>query len=268
MLTSLTVTLDVSELSESALAPAVSFASRAHVPIDLVVVSSPGIDPAEDECYLLGQAKRLGPWAGAQVRLESNDVGDALLGYLDAHPGACLVMATRGRSGVGATILGGTAERLVRHSDRPVVLVGPSVTTSPRSGPVLACFGDPFRRTPVGPVAVEWAKALHQPLQLLQVREHHGDRADLEWLRHDEADVEALATALATEAPDLGTVAATVVHGHDAPQGDVRLARDIDASLLVVALGAEHGPGGLLWGSSTMRVVRDAPCPVLVVPAG
>jgi hypothetical protein len=41
----------------------------------------------------------------------------------------------------------------------------------------------------------------------------------------------------------------------------------LDASLLVVEMEPGDGPGGFFRGSPTLRVVRDAPCPVLVVPA-
>jgi nucleotide-binding universal stress UspA family protein len=49
-----------------------------------------------------------------------------------------------------------------------------------------------------------------------------------------------------------------------------RLAAEIGASVLVMATHGRKGLGHLLLGSVTERVLRDAPCPVLVVkpPAG
>ena len=44
----------------------------------------------------------------------------------------------------------------------------------------------------------------------------------------------------------------------------IRLARDIDADLIVLATRGHSGLKHLLLGSTAERVVRDAPCPVLV----
>jgi nucleotide-binding universal stress UspA family protein len=140
------------------------------------------------------------------------------------------------------------------------------MTTEQTPGPVVAGFDGTFEPRSVGSTAAEWAIALGRPLQLLHLQDHHGEGRDLAWLQPDEGPLLELARDPQEGGGVLGSVDAAVVHGHDAARACAQFARRLEAVLLVVALAPEQGAGGLLWGSSTMRVVRDAPCPVLVVP--
>src|SRR5215831_3882714 len=60
---------------------------------------------------------------GRRRRLETRVVvGDPATRILDAARGAtCVVMATRGRTGLAHLLIGSVAEKVVRHSPRPVL---------------------------------------------------------------------------------------------------------------------------------------------------
>jgi len=49
--------------------------------------------------------------------------GDIIAEQAHATPGALIVMSTHGRSGLGRTVLGSTADRVVRAAEAPVLLV-------------------------------------------------------------------------------------------------------------------------------------------------
>lgn len=95
--------------------------------------------------------------------------------------------------------------------------------------------------------------------------------ADLDTLRAELVDVHDAAVAeLAPLVDDdtrtrVGSLHEHVVLGDPAPEV-VRLAQELGAELLVVGSHGGDAMHRLLVGSVASRVVRDAPCPVVVVP--
>jgi nucleotide-binding universal stress UspA family protein len=65
-------------------------------------------------------------FTGEATALEArHNVATAMIEYADEHDAALIVTGTRGRSRIAAALLGSTAEALLRHSGRPVLLVPP-----------------------------------------------------------------------------------------------------------------------------------------------
>lgn len=63
-------------------------------------------------------------WSCEQAALETaRNATSALVGAADEHDAAVIVTGTRGRSALAATLLGSTAEGVLRHAGRPVLLV-------------------------------------------------------------------------------------------------------------------------------------------------
>ena len=58
----------------------------------------------------------------------ARNVPGAIIAAADEHDAAIVVTGTRGRSRVASALLGSVAESLVRHADRPVLLVPPPAT--------------------------------------------------------------------------------------------------------------------------------------------
>jgi nucleotide-binding universal stress UspA family protein len=72
-------------------------------------------------------------WPARSEALEaSRNVAAAILAAAAEHDAAVVVTGTRGRSRIAAALLGSTAESVLRHAERAVLLVPPAVADGPR----------------------------------------------------------------------------------------------------------------------------------------
>ena len=70
-------------------------------------------------------------WHREALALEArHNVATAMIGYAGDHEAAVIVTGTRGRARITAALLGSTAEALLRHAGRPVLLVPPTTAAS------------------------------------------------------------------------------------------------------------------------------------------
>lgn len=142
------------------------------------------------------------------------------------------------------------------------------------SGPVLFCTDFSANSEAAFPVALQAATSTSRPLCLL----HVAPEADAQFWKgyvRDEAEAneqeasEALRATLqetyASKIPE-GTPAEYVVATGSASQQIVEIARRKDASMIVLGRQGAGAVRALLFGNVAARVVRHAPCPVLVVP--
>ncbi len=171
-----------------------------------------------------------------------------------ARAGAELVvMGTHGRSGVNRWMLGSVAERVLRESVIPVLTV--------RGEPVLeirrilcpvddseASRGALLRASALGEQFGASVTALH-------VQEPHG------------AVIPNLCAWIPAEARKRGSVTEMVLHG-SAAEEIVRLTSTGDYDLLVLGAPRRRFFQGMVLGTTAIRAVRPAACPVLSVPAG
>jgi nucleotide-binding universal stress UspA family protein len=138
------VPLDGSELGESVLPTVEEFASRLAMSIALIRVvptasmAFAGVDPQAYDPrmneYMMESAseylkERSGALKSRGVKVTTKAVrGDAannIIDYAGDMPGSLIVMSTHGRSGVGRFVLGSVADRVLRASPRPVLLLRP-----------------------------------------------------------------------------------------------------------------------------------------------
>jgi len=261
MYTKLIVPLDTSPIAERALEPSAALAERLHVPIDLVTVSSPGIDAGEDERYLEKIASALDCEVGALRRIASNDVAGALVDIAD-EPGALVCMSTRGESRL-APVLGSVAAGVLRTARHPVLLFGPAARPPTAFDVVASCIepGSDRSHAAVAP-AVAMSMALDATLWLIEARSREWVVADLK----DTVDGGEVA-ALAHELRHSGIgVEWDVRHEEHAATGILRAAGELGAAAIVMSTRARAGVARLTLGSVTMEVVHGAQCGVLVVP--
>lgn len=147
----LIVSLDGSELAEEVLPHVAFIGSRMGIPVDLVHVTlseaeyyqsmsmgrrvlpprlpsfqafSQNAEIAARE-YVDDVKRRLQQQGVATVeeKLMQGSAADCIVDMATANPHSLVAMTTHGRSGVGRMILGSVAERVVRHSGGPVLLV-------------------------------------------------------------------------------------------------------------------------------------------------
>jgi nucleotide-binding universal stress UspA family protein len=100
-----------------------------------------------------------------------------ILGEARDRTADLIVMATHGRSGLGRWLYGSVADDVLRHADRPVLLVPATAPpTPPDTGSrraLVALDGSPFAEAALGP-AQDLARALGAGLVLLRVVEPPG----------------------------------------------------------------------------------------------
>ncbi|MCW2810468.1 MAG: UspA domain protein [Friedmanniella sp.] len=58
------------------------------------------------------------------------------------------------------------------------------------------------------------------------------------------------------------------VRGHEASEEVLEVAREVEASLIVIGIRRRTAVGKMLMGSNAHRILMNAPCPVLAVKAG
>jgi len=131
------VTLDGSDISEVALAPAREIADAAGAEVHLMRVINPvvdsgwtGVGPAPDMgliteqltesaiAYLQGKAR-----AGERADVLFGRPLDAILQYAEEHDCDIIVMGSHGRGGIIRLALGSTTDAVMRASDRPVLVI-------------------------------------------------------------------------------------------------------------------------------------------------
>ena len=190
-----------------------------------------------------------------------------------------IVIATHGYTGVERVLLGSTAERVVRHAPCPVL------TVLARATPRRAGKTPPFKLkkilVPIDfsnlskdalPYAVLLAGRYGAELLLLHIVEKFPidsllgreltNQTTVPLMKQAEADLECLAAELSKRTG----VKTTVVVRDGKPFAEICDAAKTGGADLIVL--TTHGCTGLkhVWlGSTAERIVRHAPCPVLVV---
>jgi nucleotide-binding universal stress UspA family protein len=189
-------------------------------------------------------------------------VADAILDEANMD-GALVCIASHGRSGVGAALLGSITEDVLRESPRPVLVVGPRYERRPWDDAMLvACVdGSAFSERAIGPAA-QWSAALDLPMRLVHVGERKRAAAP-NAISGGDFDESAYMQHLAEVYPHVDY---DLLHG-DHPARE--LADLTDRSPVAVMVMATHGRSGwsrLRVGSVVMNVVHHAICPILIVP--
>jgi nucleotide-binding universal stress UspA family protein len=257
MLESITVPLDGTARAARALQLAAEVVRRTGGTLDLVVVTSPGLDLFEDERLLDEAASSVDVPIGSKQVVERDSVVEAICDLQRAQPRSLVCMSTHARTGVPELLLGGVAGEVLREMTRPVLLVGPHAETPPSLDTVLVCLDGSDAAEEALPAAEAWALAVGATLWLVCVAPPTATTAPAEAndLRRVVRDIEARS--------DLH-VEWEVLHGRDVPKAIVDFAGLLPASVIAMATHGRSGAGGRLLGSVTMRVAHDARCPVLV----
>jgi nucleotide-binding universal stress UspA family protein len=260
MFKTLVVAVDPCGGGDSALRVAQSLARGASVDVNLVTVCDPAAPTADAACELWRRATLHGLDPHSWTIVRDTDVAGALLEHVARRHDALLVMATSQRSLSVSTIEHSVARDVVRRTDRPVLIVGPSVPADvamTSTTPVLCVERSDLARRTV-PVLVEWYASFVSttPLIVEVVRPNADDGPARQRL----AELAALLAGHHVHASTTLAVADDVVAALD----------DVAAGLVgavCVATSDRYPDGHLHLFSSTQRLVQHARCPVLVVPA-
>jgi nucleotide-binding universal stress UspA family protein len=193
-----------------------------------------------------------------KVQMRDKDPVRAILRFLDDHTIDLIVLATHGRDGLPRWLRGSVAEPVARQAYLPTLFIpdGARDFVSADSGEVrLAKVLVPVDRRPRPEHAVQECLRLGQALgspDLLLHTMHVGDPADVPVLQAGSIGSRRLESS---------------VRSGDAVEQIVAAAAELEVDLIAMATAGHQGFLDALRGSTTERVLRHAPCPVLAVPA-
>jgi nucleotide-binding universal stress UspA family protein len=261
---------DFSDLSAAAFAHALRIALAARCRLHLLHVSQ--YDAAEALAFphaqrLLAQwglsADDDPPWVIASklgievdnIRLKLQEPTRAIVDFLNENESDLVVLATHGREGIAHWLQGSVAEAVFRRSAIPTLFITPA-----SRGFVDQVSGDvklrralvPVDFSPPADLTVEivrrfgWALTGHQiGVDLL----HVGEKAPR--VRTLSASEPTLPPVMLRSGPVVDAI--------------VQAALEFEADIIAMPTAGHHGVLDALRGSTTERVIRHAPCPVLAL---
>lgn len=260
-------------------------ALAAHVGADLHVlhvVEGAGGEGADDAAggpfeeareELARQSARCLPTgaAAASREVRGGAVHEAVAARVDEVAADLLVVGPGGESAAGAHFLGSTADRLLRTTRIPCLVVRGRFEPPLGDIGVPTDFSDPARQALQ--LAFRWAASLtggagegapvrlahvDSPVTRIDVPDHEETTLRPRLAGEIEAAREATGSAVAAEAE--------VLWDNLPGQRVCRWAEVEGIDLLVVGTHGRSGLPRALLGSTATRLAREAPCPVLLVP--
>ena len=261
---------DFSDLSAAAFAHALRIALAARCRLHLLHVSQ--YDTAEALAF--PHAQRLlaqwglsdyddPPWVIASklgievdnIRLKLQEPSRAIVDFLNDHESDLVVTATHGRDGIAHWLQGSVAETVFRRSAIPTLFIAPG-----SRGFVDQVSGDvnlrralvPVDFSPPADLTVEMVRRFGRALTGHHIGVdliHVGEKAPR--VRTFSASAPALPSVMLRSGPVVDAI--------------VEAALEFEADIIAMPTAGHHGVLDALRGSTTERVIRHAPCPVLAL---
>lgn len=282
MIGTVIVPLDGSELAEQALPYAEAIARKSSAPLHLMRVvppDAPASTENEARTYLREQAKAYGD--RVQISIRMGHPADQIVDGSDEMIDPIIVMTTHGRSGIGRWLYGSVADRVVRGSGAPVLLIR-SGTEDGRADTVrtvMVSLDGSVHSEAALPYGKEIARAFDAELVLVRVAETTQLYGMLgsEPMAPASADTfNEIGQRLVQEAQDyLAAVAEPLrkegvnvrtetLEGFAADQL-LALEREMPIDLIVMATHGRSGLGRLVFGSVAERILKVGTTPVMMI---
>lgn len=294
MFKKIVVPLDGSILAEQTLAFLPRFASPLQTHLDLVCVVQPWVyafgmteatpisvlnDLRENwEAYLHQKEVELTS-LGYTVKphILEGDVATEILRLAESEEANLIAMSTHGRSGFSRIALGSVAERVLQKASLPLLLVRESLAVqnqSPLQHLLTPLDGSNYAEQAV-PVAVEMAQQTGADLTLLRVIQELDEYNKRLLFKSDEEAEASMRQWKALSSRYLEQVACDMcgdrlqVHSEilsgDPDKLICAIAESLPADLIVMSTHGRSGIARWTYGSVANKVLRSAPCPVLLV---
>jgi nucleotide-binding universal stress UspA family protein len=252
------VAVGAEDLARQVLPTALRVAAAHGVPLELVSVVARGSDdlPERRRELLEELAAEYSIEEPEITVLTSWSVAEAIVAHLDTLPPALLCVATSVRSRADDLLIGSTVGGILHRATSPVLVLGHLADgdADVLGGPVVVCADGSAESESIVPLARTWVdRSGQQPWVVTQIDpdspldptlEQRG-AAHLARLLGHGAEWEAL------RGTDPGAHIAT-------------FAAEREASLIIMATHGRSALGRAALGSTAMRVVERATCPVLV----
>ncbi len=282
MIGTVIVPLDGSDLAEQALPYAEAIARKANAPLHLMRVVPPDAQAsAETEArdYLREQAKNYGDRVQISVRM--GQPADQIVDGADEMTDPVVVMTTHGRSGIGRWLYGSVADRVVRGSGAPVLLIrsGTKDRRAETVSTVVVSLDGSVHSEAALPYGKEIAQAFDAELVLVRVAETtqlygmlgsepmapaSADTFNEIGQRLVEEAQEYLAGVAETLRKDGVKVRTETLEGFAADQL-LALEREMSVDLIVMATHGRSGLGRLVFGSVAERILKVGTTPVMMI---
>ena len=251
------VPLDGSPLAEGVLPVASTFSKLFKTPLTLISVAEPS-----QKVYLDTLAARWQNGANSiQTECQPGPVAATIQQMAAANNVDLIIMSTHGRSGVKRLLLGSVAGQLVQQLTRPVLLLKWEEETAvpTQFNKILVTLDGSKYAERVLPYMLPIAQKFSSQLFLLSVPQPNSQEAlGLQMQHYLESMVEFCGNQ--------GVGAQAHYTGHDPANTVIQLSQAQNIDLIMLGT---HGRGGwqrLLLGSVADDVVRQASCPVFLVP--
>lgn len=257
------IPLDGSRRAEGALVHLREHLKRVDADVLLLLVSTPDARVARQSYdYLGGIERRLAEYGlHASSLVWVGEPAEAILEIAARERVSLVAMTTHGRTGVRRWVFGSVAEKVLRSSPVPVLLVRsfPSEgEREPRFRRILVPLdGTPFAHAVLAP-AISLARRHDADMVLVHVMEKMRPGEERETPRKP---LDAPADFFARE----GVVAAKVFRCGDPALEILQSARECGADLIAMSTHGRSGVRRWVLGSVTEKILRAAPLPMLVV---
>ena len=282
------VPLDGSALAEAALNYARDIAGGLGLSMTILHV----YDPAEREFVTMregyitritdlvrGQLSELyeeqrGSPGEVRGELIMGHAAEEIFRYADKNDIDLILMGTHGRSGIKRWAIGSVADKVVRATKKPVLLVRAKTTAPPQNRIIVPLDGFKQSEAVVGYVD-SLATGLKSEVILLQVLEEFYEintRRGMTRVRYTQARMEQLKEdaqryldRAAKPLIDKGIAAKSEVRTGDVPRKIIELADESQARMVAMSKRRRPGISRLDLGSTADKVLRRGTTPVLLI---
>lgn len=219
------------------------------------------LDTGEEEQYLhhLVGTHAL-PRAAVEVAV-GRSAGPAIARAVRGADDGLLCMATHGRTGLRAMVLGSVADEAVRELNDPAVLVGPSYESGPQERELLVCWDGSDVSALIAPDAARWARDVDLSLRVVAVRTRSQEAVLVDAAGEP---LEAATGLLAALAESGKPVEVEELVDHDPATAIARLAATRRVALVALCTRGRGGLASSSFGRVAANVVSRSPCPVMI----
>jgi len=244
----------------TAVAVAANLARQLGAALEVVAATPPGLGDATTHAYLQERTRESrgdgAPWVSWHD-LGTAPPAQAIAAHAGSGPDTWVCLASHARTAVGAKVFGSVAEEVLRTSEVPVIIVGPSAgTTGAPFSRVVACAERKPKAARVVAAAAELADRLDARLALVEVSIPTVEGDPL----LDDHHLRALAEDL--DRP----VDTVLLAGYREWEPILDLVQDDPTTILVTGRRPADAPGRFVAGSVATNLARHAIGPVMVVP--
>jgi nucleotide-binding universal stress UspA family protein len=191
-----------------------------------------------------------------KVEIEPQDPVQGLSHFLQGHPSDLMILATHGREGLPRWLRPSIAEAMARRVHTQTLFIpahGAGFVDAAAGAFNLKRVLVPVDHSPPPAAALD---AIHRFCRALAVT------PDIHVLH-----IGAAAPALAAPSDSRHRISEELRSGN-VVEGILQVATESGANLIGMATAGHHGLLDAIRGSTTERVLRQAPCPVLAIPVG